>query len=78
MNWILYNLQKFINWPSNKHMFCNTYNPPYIATSRPGFILKMQFSENHLYIEWEWSFMRLQSKSSIILGNINFNRSLIN
>jgi hypothetical protein len=53
-------------------MYCNTYNPPYIATSRPGFMLKMQFSENHLYIEWEWSLMRLQSKRSIILWKYQF------
>jgi hypothetical protein len=69
---MLSHLEKFINWPSNKHIIRNTYNPPYIATSSPGFMLKMQFSENHLYIEWGWSLMRLQSKKSIILWKYQF------
>jgi hypothetical protein len=53
-------------------MIRNTYNSPYIATSSPGFMLKMQFSENHLYIEWAWSLMRLQSRRSIILWKYQF------
>jgi hypothetical protein len=67
MLWILSHLEKFINWPSNKHMIRNTYNPFYLATSSPGIMLKMRFSENHVYIEWEWSLMRLQCKRSIVL-----------
>ncbi len=70
--WMLSHLEKFINWPSNKHIIRNNYNPPYIATSSPGFMLKMQFSENHLYIEWGWNLMRLQSKRSIILWKYQF------
>jgi hypothetical protein len=71
MAWILSHLEKFINWPAKKQI-CNTYNPPYIATSSPGFMIKMHFAETHLYIVWEWNLTRLQSKRSIILWKYQF------